>query len=332
MTLTPGPSMPDPQLRPFAAEPGRWQQEVHRIRGRAKATGLYEARELAAAGGFWTDFARVDELTDWGWLRWLTPLLEDDPDVTQIAVLSPTHARTARWAGRWLTRRPPLRIYFDERRRFWVTGTTVLAAVLSLIGVSAAMANGLHADIGLPLMLLIPALADHLPGRLDVRARAHVRIVQDEPALQQMQRCVALQQSIQAADDHEGPELAQAVRLGHHLLWDIAGLLTQRGRGNSLERALESEHLLAGLAGQAAETRAAKEERDDLVCRIPGPGGGGAAFDEQSAETEPALDLLPGALVEDVKEALCQAETAYRAATHRVRHIDRTTTCGRNGA
>lgn len=329
MTLTPGPTMPDPQLRPFASEPGRWQREVHWIRARAKATGLYEAR---AAGGFWTGFARVDELTDWGWLRWLTPLLEDDPAVTQIGVLSPTHRRTARLAGRWLTRRPPLRISFDERRRFWVTGTTVLAAFLSLIGVCAAMANGLPADIGLPLMLLIPALADHLPGRLDARARVHVRIVQGEAALRQMQRCVVLQQSIPDADDHDGPELVQAVRLGHHLLWDIAGLLTQRGRGNSGERALESEHLLAGLAGQAAETRAAKEERDDLVCRIPGPGGGVAAFDEQSAETAPELDLLPGALVEDVTEALCQAETAYRAATHRIRHINRTTTRGGSSA
>ncbi|MFJ8390671.1 hypothetical protein ACIQ9Q_40550 [Streptomyces sp. NPDC094438] len=89
------------------------------------------------------------------------------------------------------------------------------------------MGNGLLSDLGLPLMLFIPALADYLPGCLDTRALAHVRIVQGEAALGQMRRFVALHQSIQALDDHATPELDRAVALSHHLLWDLTGLLTQ---------------------------------------------------------------------------------------------------------
>ncbi|MFJ8390670.1 hypothetical protein ACIQ9Q_40545 [Streptomyces sp. NPDC094438] len=96
-----------------------------------------------AAHGLEEELTRIDERTDWGWLRWQVLLSDQDAPALpqQIAVLSPTSARTARLAARWLTRRPPLRIHFDTRRRFWVTSATVLAAFLSLIGVGARWAT-----------------------------------------------------------------------------------------------------------------------------------------------------------------------------------------------
>ncbi|MFD7339996.1 hypothetical protein ACFV98_28940 [Streptomyces violascens] len=324
MTTEPRHPLPEPELRPFATEPGRWHRELRRTQARLTAAAFDGGPDYRREGHRGEELARIDERTEWGWLRWPAPLSEDAPVVPlQIAVLSPMPSRAARLAGRWLTRRPPLRIYFDARCRFWVTSTTVLAAFLSLTWVGAAMAKGLPADVGVPLMLLIPALAEHVPGRLDARARAHVRIVQGEAALGQTQRFAALHQSIQAADDHATPELGRAVALGHHLLWDLAGLLTQRPGAPAHQRLLASERLLTRLARQATATRAAKEERDHRVARIPGAGTGTAGADAQPVESEPVVTLLPEALIEEAADALGQAETAYRAATARIRQLDR---------
>ncbi|WP_438296306.1 hypothetical protein [Streptomyces sp. HUAS TT7] len=330
MTTEPRHPLPEPELRPFATEPGRWRRELRRTQARLTAAAFDGGPDYRREGHRGEELARIDERTEWGWLRWPAPLSEDPPVVPlQIVVLSPMPSRAARLAGRWLTRRPPLRIYFDARCRFWVTSTTVLAAFLSLTWVGAAMAKGLPADVGVPLMLLIPALAEHVPGRLDARARAYVRIVQGEAALGQMQRFAALHQSIQAADDHATPELDRAVALGHHLLWNLASLLTQRPGAPAREQLLSSERLLTRLARQATATRAAKEERDHLVARIPGAGTAGAGG--QPVESEPAVTLLPEALIEEATDALGQAETAYRAATAKIRQLDRTVRPGQTG-
>ncbi|MFD9791332.1 hypothetical protein ACFWXK_10310 [Streptomyces sp. NPDC059070] len=262
MTTASRHSMPQQTLRPFASEPGRWAREVQRARrrlpaaargGRCAAPGESSRRE---------ELTRIHERTDWGWIRWQVPIgAEASGGPWQIAVLSPAKARTVRLASRWLTRRPPLRIYFDTRRRFWVTGTTVLAAVVSLLLAGAAMGNGLPADVGLPLMLLVPVLVDHLPGRLDARASAHVRVVQDGSQLQEFERFVVLHRSIHTSGQHTASELTGAVRLGHHLLWDAAGLLGQPAVRVPQERLKASERLLAQLAGHPLQAQSAVARR-----------------------------------------------------------------------
>ncbi|MFJ8390672.1 hypothetical protein ACIQ9Q_40555 [Streptomyces sp. NPDC094438] len=66
-----------------------------------------------------------------------------------------------------------------------------------------------------------------------------------------------------------------------------------------------------------------KEERDHLVARIPGLDRGEAGVGEQPVESEPEVALLPEALIEEAADALDQAATAYRAATARIRQLDR---------
>ncbi len=62
------------------------------------------------------------------------------------------------------------------------------------------MSHGVPADVGLPAMLLAPLLAEHLPGRLDARAREHVRSVEGASACRYLQRLAALHTSlVQAA-------------------------------------------------------------------------------------------------------------------------------------
>ncbi|MFF3982322.1 hypothetical protein [Streptomyces sp. NPDC001828] len=268
MTIEPRHPLPEPGLRPFITDPGRWHRELQRTQARLAAAALDGGPGYRREAHRGQELTRIDERTEWGWLRWPAPLSEDVPVAPlRIAVLPPRPSHTARLAGRWLTRRPPLRIYFDARYRFWVTSTTALAAFLSLVWVGAAMAKGLPADVGVPLMLLIPALAEHVPGCLDARAQAHVRIVRDEAGLREMLRFIGCHQIIQAADDHETPELAQAVEVGHRLLWDIAGLLTQPAAAPVHAWLLAREDQFAQLACQAVETRAAKQERDRHTTR-----------------------------------------------------------------
>ncbi|AYG77963.1 hypothetical protein DWB77_07522 [Streptomyces hundungensis] len=322
MTTEPHHPLPEPELRPFATEPGRWHRELQRTQARLAAGALDQGPGYRRESHRVEEHTRIDERTAWGWLRWPAPLSEDAPVVPlQIAVLSPMPSRAARLASRWLTRRPPLRIYFDARCRFWVTSTTVLAAFLALTFVGAAMAKGLPADVGVPLMLLIPALAEHVPGRLDARARVHARIVQDETGLREMQRFLGCHQIIQAADDRETPELARAVELGHHLLWDIAGVLTRPAAAPVHELLLAREYRFTQLASQAVETQTAKQERDRRITRT--------GWDRDTAMTvgrpvESALErqLLPDALIEEAIHALHQAATAYRAATEHLHQLD----------
>ncbi|GAA2418275.1 hypothetical protein ACFPFX_04955 [Streptomyces mauvecolor] len=322
MTTAPHHPLPDPELRPFTSEPGRWQRELQQTQPRIKASAFDGGPGYRQEGHRGEELTRIDERTDWGWLRWPAPLSEETPVVPlQVAVLSPTPSRTARLAGRWLTRRPPLRIYFDARYRFWITSTTALAAFASLTLVGAAMANGLLPDIGLPLMLLIPALAEHLPGRLDARAQGHARIIRHETGLREMQAFIVCHQIIQAADDHETPELAQAVELGHHLLWDIAGLLTQPAASSVRVRLRTCQDLFTQLACQAVETRAAKQERDRRITRT-GSGEGTAETTEPAVQSAPEPELLPDALIEEATHALHQAAVAYRAAAAHLQQLD----------
>ncbi|WP_406212634.1 class I SAM-dependent methyltransferase [Streptomyces canus] len=75
-------------------------------------------------------------------------------------------------------------------------------------------------------MLHAPLLAEHLPGRLDARARGHVPSVEEDAACQYLQRLAALHTSlVQAAADSDLDGLRRSAEIGHNLLWGAADLL-----------------------------------------------------------------------------------------------------------
>ncbi|MFI5685401.1 hypothetical protein [Streptomyces sp. NPDC051636] len=68
--------------------------------------------------------------------------------------------------------------------------TTSSPSASTIVGLFA-IGHGVPADVALPAMLLAPVLAEHLPGRLDARARLHVRSVEGDGAVRCMQRLAA---------------------------------------------------------------------------------------------------------------------------------------------
>ncbi|MFD5754373.1 hypothetical protein ACFWIZ_03735 [Streptomyces sp. NPDC127044] len=58
------------------------------------------------------------------------------------------------------------------------------------------MDHGVPAETALPGMVLAPLLAEHLPRRLDARAREHVRSVEGDGACRDLQRLGALHTSL----------------------------------------------------------------------------------------------------------------------------------------
>ncbi|MEV6758417.1 hypothetical protein [Streptomyces sp. NPDC051214] len=195
------------------------------------------------------------ERTAWGWLRW-SPATDDGAPqrLAQIGIVTPGHSLRARCAQRWLTRRPPLRLYLDHGGS--VTAATLLTAVGALLGMSWAIDDGLAVAIGLPLAILLPLLVDHLPARLDVRARAYVCIIDAGPGLEYLQRLTAQHARItRAAASHPCcAELAYAAQLGHRVLWSIATIITAPDRSpDTTCRWLALESLLDHLARQAGD-------------------------------------------------------------------------------
>lgn len=73
MTTTPHRPMPDPELRPFTTEPGRWRHELQQAQARIKASALDGGPGYRQEGHRGEELARIDERTDWGWLRWPAP-------------------------------------------------------------------------------------------------------------------------------------------------------------------------------------------------------------------------------------------------------------------
>ncbi|MET7390512.1 hypothetical protein ACFYPT_38595 [Streptomyces sp. NPDC005529] len=126
---------------------------------------------------------------------------------------------------RWLTRRPAHRVALHPSipgsLRLWA-----LAALTSLAGGLSAMAHGVRWDVALPVMLLAPMLAEHLPGHLDASARQHVCTVEGDAAVRYLQRLSTMQTVLTGLQP--GPtrhELRRPAEIGQHVLWDAAGLL-----------------------------------------------------------------------------------------------------------
>ncbi|MFD7708598.1 hypothetical protein [Streptomyces sp. NPDC059786] len=167
-------------------------------------------------------------------------------------MLTPAATRRQRLALRWLTRRPARSIPLLPFIRL----SAAVAALISLATVLFAMAHGIPATVALPAMLLAPLLAEHLPGRLDARARAHVRSVEGAAACRYLQRLTAWYTRLaQAVADGGLPELQRSVRTGHHLLWDAAGLLQDHDTRTVSAQLIDHERLMIQLVDQAVPSK-----------------------------------------------------------------------------
>ncbi|MEU6610280.1 hypothetical protein ABZ922_35430 [Streptomyces shenzhenensis] len=257
--------------RPFTRDPGRWEKE----RSHALRTGHVRDHTCSAA----CEPVLVHERTPWGWLAWTVPGDGSPPEIPhQIGVLTPAATRTQRLALRWLTRRPAQRIAVNV-----VPGSlrfaTVAVALISLLAGLFATRHGVRADVALPAMLLAPLLAEHLPDRLDARAREHVRIIEGEGPCRYLQRLAALHTNlVQTATSSDRYELHRSAEVGHNLLWDAAGLLqTQDTRAASAsiitrERLmLQLTHQVAQILKYTAEDGTADANQDSDPARPLGP-------------------------------------------------------------
>jgi hypothetical protein len=272
--------------RPFTRNPGRWKRE----RSRALRTGHVRDHTCSAA----CELVLVHERTPWGWLAWTVPGDGSPPEIPhRIAVLTPAATRTQRLALRWLTRRPAQRIAPDSvpgSLRF----SAAAVALLSLVAGLFAISHGVPVEVALPAMLLAPLLAEHLPDRLDSRAREHVHIVEGDDACRYLQRLAALHTSlVQAAAGSERYELRRSAEIGHNLLWDATDLLQTQDIRSASDGLIARERLMLQLAHQVAqiverdatEGGAADAGQTREPRRSPGPSG----FRPTAPRTTPPL-------------------------------------------
>ncbi|MFD8220343.1 hypothetical protein ACFV2U_43415 [Streptomyces sp. NPDC059697] len=270
----PPPTAAAQHRRPFTLDPGRWEAE----RSRALRTGHVRDHTCTAE----CEPVLVYERTRWGWLAWTVPGDGTRPELPhQIGVLTPTASRMQRLALRWLTRRPAQRLGLAPTVPGSLRLLAVAVAVISLAVGLFAMAHGVPVDVALAGMVLAPLLAEHLPGRLDARAREHVRSVEGDGACRYLQRLAALHTSlVQAAVGSDRYELRRAAEIGQHTLWDAAGLLQTQDTRSAAADLIARERLMVQLADQAAQ----------ILKRTPGP----ANADQARKPEQPLGPYPPG--------------------------------------
>ncbi|MEU6323102.1 hypothetical protein [Streptomyces sp. NPDC047009] len=252
---TPPPTAAAHHERPFTHDPGRWARKS----ARALRTGHVPDSTCSTT----CEPVLVYERTRWGWLAWTVPGDGSPPQVPhQIGVLTPAATRVQRLALRWLTRRPAQRIALGSipaSLRFSAAAVTLISLLAGLFAAS----HGMPVDVVLPAILLAPLLAEHLPGRLDARAREHVRTVEGDGPCRYVQRLAALHTSlVQAAADSDRYELRRSAEVGQHLLWDAADLLQTQDTRAASAALIAREQLLLQLAHQVAQIiqRSASED------------------------------------------------------------------------
>ncbi|MFF2936359.1 hypothetical protein [Streptomyces mirabilis] len=273
-TPPPPPTAAAQHRRPFTLDPGRWEAE----RSRALRTGHVRDHTCTAE----CEPVLVYERTRWGWLAWTVPGDGTRPELPhQIGILTPYATRTQSLAMRWLTRRPAQRLGVAPTVPGSLRPLAVAVAVISLAVGLFAMAHGLPVDVALPEMVLAPLLAEHLPGRLDARAREHVRSVEGDGACRYLQRLASLHTSlVQAAAGSNRYELRRSAEIGQHTLWDAAGLLQTQDTRSAAADLIARERLMVQLADQAAQ----------ILKRTPGP----ANADQARKPEQPLGPYPPG--------------------------------------
>ncbi|MFE3410708.1 hypothetical protein ACFXMT_21015 [Streptomyces mirabilis] len=271
-TPPPPPTAAAQHRRPFTLDPGRWEAE----RSRALRTGHVRDHTCTAE----CEPVLVYERTRWGWLAWTMPGDGTRPELPhQIGVLTPTASRMQRLALRWLTRHPAQRLGLAPTVPGSLRPLAVAVAVISLAVGLFAIAHGVPVDVALAGMVLAPLLTEHLPGRLDARAREHVRSVEGDGACRYLQRLASLHTYlVQAAAGSDRYELRRAAEVGQHTLWDAAGLLQTQDTRSAAADLIARERLMVQLADQAAQ----------ILKRTPRP-----ANADQARKPEPPLGPYP---------------------------------------
>ena len=237
-----------PRLRPFADNPARWDAERS-----------FALQEAWIADGTGSSSAAdepylVHERTGWGWLAWTVPADGSMPEQPhQIGVLPPSATWTDRLAARWLTRRPAGRMALHATSRGSLRYSAV--AVIGCLAAVDAIARGVHLGIAVPVALLAaPLLADHLPDRLDMRARRRVRIVQGTAATGYLKRLAVLQTGLlRAASGNDRYEVRRSAEVGQQLLWDAADLLQTQDNIAASAGLIAREQLMLQLTHQVAQ-------------------------------------------------------------------------------
>ncbi|WP_280910194.1 hypothetical protein [Streptomyces sp. SAI-208] len=198
----------------------------------------------------------VYERTDWGWLGWSVPgdgTLPQRP--SQIGVITPGATLKQRLAVRWLTRRPAHRIALTPTGPASLRYSAAAVGALSLLAALFALRRGMPADLVLPAMLLAPLLTEHLPDRLDDRARAHVRSTEEDAACQYLHGLAALHTYIvEAANGSNVYELRRSAEISRNLLWGAADLLQHQDTCTATARLTDLGRLMDQLAHQVAQT------------------------------------------------------------------------------
>ncbi|MET7899687.1 hypothetical protein [Streptomyces mirabilis] len=260
--------------RPFTLDPDRWETE----RSRALRTGHVRDHTCTAE----CEPVLVYDRTRWGWLAWTVPGDGTPPDQPhQIGVLTPTASRMQRLSLRWLTRHPAQRLALAPTVPGSLRLSAAAVALISLLAGLFAMSHGVPVDVALPGMVLATLLAEHLPGRLDARAREHVRSVEGDGACRYLQRLASLHTSlVQAAAGSDRYELRRAAEIGQHTLWDAAGLLQTQDTRSAAVDLIARERLMGQLADQAAQ----------ILKRTPGP----ANADQARKPEQPLGPYPPG--------------------------------------
>ncbi|MCX4673664.1 hypothetical protein OG453_44725 [Streptomyces sp. NBC_01381] len=291
-------------LRPFAGQPGRWEEQCRRVQRYGAELHSPEAPHSASV------FIRIGRRTSWGWMRWQASLGEAEPEEPcQIGVLPPQMPRSAVLARRWLNRRPP------GLRLFSLTLPTAFTALVSLTaGLHALARDLLPVGVVVPVMLLVPLYVSVLPRHLDTVARRFVRVIEAEPARAYLGRLIVLHDQVaQAAATIDLPELSHAARLGHRVLWDAAGLLAERVTWPNCDARLRAyEDLYSALARQVAEAAAAHQDLDRTVNLRAEPQD--EFPDGPTGSVELDGDTLPPQVLADHAAALGELATAHRYA------------------
>jgi hypothetical protein len=304
-------------LRPFADEPGRWEDAC---RGRHRQHAEAASPSPRADAESWAALRRIDERTAWGWLRWQIP---DTPTAPQapaaLGILPPAPSRTARLARRWLTRRP------SPWRVFGLPLSTAFAAALSFLAGLHLVARGVPLGVVLPAGLLVPLCVFALPERLDAASHGFVRVITTEPHLARLQHFVVLHDRVtQAAAVAPVAELEQAVRLSHRVLWDTAGLLTSHAApsGTDTDTLLTAyERLLSALAAQAEQAAKTRQDLDRTVSTTSAPHTATAEEPQQAPDVPDQQSLLPVEALVDAVAALGEVTAAQQYATACLRSV-----------
>ena len=260
-----------PRLLPYGGDQGLWQEQTEQaVRLRAAAAG---GRHGA---GFEAGNLPVQSLerTPWGWIRWGSPVQDDElrfeeafpAEVGVLCPARPTGLRAVLARAAWGRRPGPLvrQIGATELPAPISLGrlAVVVAAVLVLSPTLGAVAPGVYAllaagGIGVTVAWGGPAVSAALTGSLVRVLPAHA------PHARLVHRMLGAQQQIALAAEAAGSaELRHAAVLAHRFLWDATGLVLAGGQDNEpMAVPLLPAQLRAVAAGRRDSIRRAGQAR-----------------------------------------------------------------------